>query len=309
MKVVTEKQKGNLQLKVSKYEKKEVFWAYLLIAPTFLGLMAFYMLPALSSFYLSFTDWNGLTAPVFNGVANFVELFSNAEYKRTVINTIVFTFVSVPLMIILATLIATLLNQKVRGMAIYRTLFFLPVVTMPIAVGMVWRWLYNSQYGLINYVLSIVGIEGPAWLLDSKFALFSIILASIWMGMGQSIIILLAGLQGIPESLYEAADLDGANAFRKFMNVSLPLLTPSLFFVLVISLIGSLQVFDLVFIMIGENSVILNATRTVVYGIYEQGFVLSNMGYASAQALLLFIIILLITIVQFILQKKWVHYE
>ncbi len=297
------------QFKQSNFDKREVLWAYLFIAPTFLGLMIFYMLPALSSFYLSFTDWNGFVSPVFNGFNNFTELFKDQEYIRSVINTINFTIISVPIMIALAILIATLLNQKVRGMSFYRTLYFLPVVTMPVAVGMVWKWLYHSQFGLINYLLSLVGIDGPAWLLDPKFALFSIILASIWMSMGQAIIIILAGLQGIPESLYEAANLDGASSVRKFFHISLPLITPSLFFVSVMSLIGSLQVFDLVFVMVGQNYVALDATRTVVYGIYEQGFRLSNMGYASAQAMLLFIIILLITLVQFILQKKWVHYE
>ena len=297
------------QFKQSNYDKREVLWAYLFIAPTFLGLMIFYMLPALSSFYLSFTDWNGFIAPVFNGFHNFTELFKDQEYLRSVVNTVNFTVISVPIMIAFAILIATLLNQKVRGMSFYRTLYFLPVVTMPVAVGMVWKWLYHSQFGLINYLLSLVGIDGPAWLLDPKFALFSIILASIWMSMGQAIIIILAGLQGIPESLYEAANLDGASFVQKFFHISLPLVTPSLFFVSVMSLIGSLQVFDLVFVMVGQNYVALDATRTVVYGIYEQGFRLSNMGYASAQAMLLFIIILLITLVQFILQKKWVHYE
>ena len=297
------------QFKQSNYDKREVLWAYLFIAPTFLGLMIFYMLPALSSFYLSFTDWNGFIAPVFNGFHNFTELFKDQEYLRSVVNTVNFTVISVPIMIAFAILIATLLNQKVRGMSFYRTLYFLPVVTMPVAVGMVLKWLYHSQFGLINYLLSLVGIDGPAWLLDPKFALFSIILASIWMSMGQAIIIILAGLQGIPESLYEAANLDGASFVQKFFHISLPLVTPSLFFVSVMSLIGSLQVFDLVFVMVGQNYVALDATRTVVYGIYEQGFRLSNMGYASAQAMLLFIIILLITLVQFILQKKWVHYE
>lgn len=296
-------------MKSAKYDKKEVLWAYLFIAPTFLGLMVFYMLPALSSFYLSFTDWNGFIAPVFNGLENFQRLFTDEEYIRSVFNTIYFTVISVPVMIAISLIIATLLNTKVRGMALYRTLYFLPVVTMPIAVGMVWKWLYNSQFGLINYLLSLVGVEGPAWLLDTKFALVSIILASIWMSMGQSIIILLAGLQGVPESLYEAANLDGASALQKFYHISLPLVTPSLFFVTVMSLIGSLQVFDLVFVMVGENYVALEATRTVVYGIYEQGFKLSNMGYASAQAMLLFIIILIITLIQFVLQKRWVHYE
>jgi multiple sugar transport system permease protein len=293
----------------SKYNVKEALWGYIFIAPVVLGLFIFYLAPALASFYLSFTKWDGLTAPVFNGMENFVALSKDETFLKSMVNTVVFTIGAVPVSIALATIIAVLLNQKIKGMLVYRTLFFIPVVTMPIAVGMVWKWLYNTEFGLINYLLGIVNLPQPSWLFDERFALASIILVSVWMSIGYNTVILLAGLQGIQSSYYEAAILDGASEFQKFVYITIPLLTPSLFFVLVMSLINSLQVFDLIFVMIGDNVSLLDPTRTVVFSVYENGFKYFNMGYASAQALILFIVILVITIVQMYYQKKWVHYN
>jgi multiple sugar transport system permease protein len=294
---------------ISKMDSIEAIWGYIFIAPVVLGLTIFYIAPAISSFYLAFTEWDGLTAPIFIGLKNFITLFKEEVFIQSMINTILFTVVSVPFSIISATVIAVLLNQKIKGIVIYRTLFFIPVVTMPIAIGMVWRWLYNSEFGLINYILGVLHLPQPSWLFDEKFALFSIILVSVWMSVGYNAVILLAGLQGITSSYYEAADLDGANEFQKFLRITVPLLTPSLFFVLVMSMINSLQVFDLIFVMIGDNASLLDPTRTVVYSVWENGFKFFNMGYASAQALILFIVILIITIIQMALQKKWVHYQ
>lgn len=295
--------------KKSKMDSIEAFWGYLFIAPVVLGLTIFYIAPAISSFYLAFTQWDGLTAPIFIGLENFIALFKEEVFIQSMINTIIFTVVSVPFSIACATVIAVLLNQKIKGIVIYRTLFFLPVVTMPIAIGMVWRWLYNSEFGLINYFLGMLHLPQPSWLFDESFALFSIILVSVWMSIGYNAVILLAGLQGITSSYYEAADLDGASEFQKFLRITVPLLTPSLFFVLVMSMINSLQVFDLIFVMIGDNASLLDPTRTVVYSVWENGFKFFNMGYASAQALILFIVILIITIIQMVFQKKWVHYQ
>ncbi|WP_156177839.1 carbohydrate ABC transporter permease [Bacillus sp. SA1-12] len=295
--------------KRSRMASVEALWGYIFIAPVVLGLTIFYIAPAVSSFYLAFTKWDGLTAPVFIGLENFITLFQEEIFVQSMINTIVFTVISVPISIICATIIAVLLNQKIKGIVIYRTLFFIPVVTMPIAIGMVWRWLYNTEFGLINYILGLLHLPQPSWLFDEKFALFSIILVSVWMSVGYNAVILLAGLQGISATYYEAANLDGANEFQKFMNITVPLLTPSLFFVLVMSMINSLQVFDLIFVMIGDNASLLDPTRTVVYSVWENGFKFFNMGYASAQALVLFVVILIITIIQMVLQKRWVHYQ
>jgi multiple sugar transport system permease protein len=194
-------------------------------------------------------------------------------------------------------------------MVVYRTLYFLPVVTMPVAVGMVWKWLYNTDYGLINYLLGLFHLPQPSWLFDPNIALFSVILVYVWMTIGTNVILLLAGLQGVSTSYYEAAQIDGASKFRQFLNITLPLITPTLFFVFITSMISSLQMFDLIFVMIGDNNALLDPLRTIVFGVYESGFKYSQMGIASAQAFLLFLAILAITIIQFIYQKKWVHYD
>ncbi|TJY44030.1 sugar ABC transporter permease [Cohnella pontilimi] len=288
---------------------REAMWAYLFIAPVVLGLAVFYMAPAVASFYLSLTQWDGLSSPSFIGLENFVELAQDEVYLRSLWNTLLYTFATVPLTCALALVLAALLNTSIKGMTAYRTIYFIPVITMPIAVGMVWRWLYNSQYGLINYVLGSLHLPQPNWLFDERIALMSIVIISVWSGIGYSAVILLAGLQGISQNYYEAADLDGASKIYQFFKITIPLLGPSLFFVLVISFINSFQVFDLVYIMVGRNDSLLDATRTVVYSVWENGFKFFNMGYASSQAFVLFVVILLFTIVQMYFQKKWVHYQ
>lgn len=301
--------KTTMTTQKSRRFKTETFWAYVFIAPTLLGLFLFYMLPAVISFVLSFTKWNGITAPVFIGLDNVITLIHDAEFVRSVINTVVFTFVSVPVSVSIAIIIAILLNQKIYGMSMYRTLYFLPVVTMPVAVGMIWKWMYNTDYGILNYILGLLHLPQPSWLFDSRIALFSVILVYIWMVVGHHVVLLLAGLQGISSSYYEAAMIDGASKLRQIFTITLPLLTPSIFFVFITGMISSLQVFDLIFMMIGDSKALLEPLRTVVYGVYESGFIYYKMGLASAQAFLLFIGILLMTILQFILQKKWVHYD
>ena len=306
-------EKNKTQMVAVKQKKKrlnkEAIYALLFIAPTFIGLLIFYMLPAVASFGLSFASWDGMTAPVFVGLENIRTLFVDPTFQRSIINTIVFTVVSVPLSVVIATLVSLMLNQKIKGMVIYRTLYFLPVVTMPVAVGMVWKWLYNTDYGLINYLLGIFHLPQPSWLFDPNIALFSVILVYVWMTIGNNVILLLAGLQGVSNSYYEAAQIDGASKFRQFLNITLPLITPTLFFVFITSMISSLQMFDLIFVMIGDNNALLDPLRTIVFGVYESGFKYSQMGIASAQAFLLFLAILAITIIQFIYQKKWVHYD
>jgi len=306
-------EKNKTQIVAVKQKKKrlnkEAIFALLFIAPTFLGLLIFYMLPAIASFVLSFSSWDGITAPVYVGLENIRTLFVDPTFQRSIINTIVFTAVSVPLSVVIATFVSLMLNQKIKGMVLYRTLYFLPVVTMPVAVGMVWKWLYNTDYGLINYLLGVFHLPQPSWLFDPNIALFSVILVYVWMTIGNNVILLLAGLQGVSNSYYEAAQIDGASKFRQFLNITLPLITPTLFFVFITSMISSLQMFDLIFVMIGDNNALLDPLRTIVFGVYESGFKYSQMGIASAQAFLLFLAILAITIIQFVFQKKWVHYD
>lgn len=292
----------------SKLSRQEARAGYILIAPLVLGLFTFYLAPAFASLYISLTDWNGFTEMQWNNFANFIDLWKDDRFIRSLQNTFVYTIVVVPVAICLAIFVAVMLNQKIRGVSIYRMVYFLPVVSMPVAVAMVWRWLYHSEFGLINMILGALSMPTPMWLLDEKFIMLSISLVGIWSVFGNYTVILLAGLQSISTTYYEAAELDGASAWRKFFNVTLPLLTPNLFFVLITSLIGTLQVFDLVFMMARDSSII-ESSRTIVYSVWENAFVFTKMGYASAQAWILFIIIMIITIVQMVGQKKWVHYQ
>ncbi|HEO8418117.1 sugar ABC transporter permease [Niallia sp. FSL W8-0635] len=308
--VVTKKSPETVARKRKKRRfNREAIAAYLFIAPTMLGLIMFYIYPAIASFALSFTRWNGISTPEYVGLENLIKLFTDSSFLRSIVNTAVFTFVSVPFTVIIAILIAVMLNQRIKGIVFYRTLYFLPVVTMPVAVGMVWKWLYNTDYGLINYILGILHLPQPSWLFDPKISLISVIIVYIWMSVGNNIILILAGLQGIEKSYYEAAEIDGASRIRKFFSITLPLLTPTLFFVFITGMISSLQVFDLLFVMIGNSTALLEPLRTIVYGVYESGFKYGEMGIASAQAFILFLAILLMTIIQFIFQKKWVYYD
>lgn len=286
-----------------------MIWAYLLTLPAFFILMLFHIGPALSSFWYALTKWNGLTKPQFVGLDNFVAITQDIEFLRSIWNTVLFVLGAVPLSVILATFFAVLLNIGLKGTSFYRTIYFLPVVTMLIAVGSIFRWLYNSEFGLINYLLELMRLPQPQWLTDPGLLLFSVIIAEVWHRMGYNLVILLAGLQAIPRSLYEAAEIDGANTIQKFFNVTIPLLSPSLFFVIVISLIHSFQVFDLIFVMVGEHPSLLNETQSIVYKIYEEGFKFFNMGYAAAQSVILFLLIFGVTILQLYYQRKWVHYQ
>jgi multiple sugar transport system permease protein len=305
-------QKSNVHIRkktVSKTKRNDYFWAYLMIAPTLLGTIIFNIWPLIQSFYLSFTKWGSFGAYTWGGLENYKRLFNEPDLLLALKNTFVFTILSVPLGISLSIIVAVLLNQKIRGVTFYRTLFFLPVVTMPAAVAIVWKWLYNADYGLINYVLSMFSIEGPQWLTDPKIALYSIVLVAIWGAIGYNMVIILSGLQGISPTFYEAAEIDGAGALVKFFRITLPLLSPTLFFVTVMSLINTFQVFELIYMMIGPNSLVIKDTQTMVYLFFEEAFINNDKGYAAAIALFLFIIILMITILQFKLQKKWVHYD
>lgn len=291
-------------------------WAYLFIAPALLTITFFHLLPAAASMVLSFTEWNGLTSPEFIGIDNFKAIFQDSEFIQSIKNTLFFTIISVPVSIILATGASILLNQRLRGLSVYRTLYFIPAVTMSTAIGLIWKWLLNAEFGPINYVLGVLHLPQPHWLSDPSTAMLSIVIVSVWSAVGYYMIIILAGLQGISASYYEAAEIDGASKTYQLFRITLPLLTPSLFFVFLIALINSLQLFDLVFVMTGgttgtsgPNPMLLNATRSIVYTIYDQGFVFFHMGYASAQAVVLFAAILVFTLIQFTLQKKWVHYQ
>lgn len=286
----------------------DYLWAYILIAPVVLGIIIFYVIPFFQNLYFSFTDLGSFGKYEWVGLENYKKIISDPKMYRALRNTFIYTGISVPLGVFLSTFIAVLLNSKIRGLTIYRVLYFLPAVTMPAAIGMVWRWLYNRQYGILNEILSYLGIGPVGWLSDPKIALYSIIAVAIWSGVGYNMIILLAGLQGIPKMYYEAAEIDGAGPIKRFFHITLPLLSPTLFFVTIMSLIGAFQVFDLIFMMIPTLHPAFESVVTVVYYFYRSAFEVYEKGYAAAIAVIIFLIIMLITMIQLKLQKKLVSY-
>ena len=285
------------------------WWALVFLGPTALGIAAFYLWPTVRTLIISFTKSGPFGGSEWVGIENYTRLFQDPELIGALRNTAIYTVIAL-VGIPLAVGIAALLNTTgLKGRSAYRTLYFIPVVTMPAAIALVWRMIYNGDYGVLNAALAAIGIEGRSWLTDPNTALIAIAVVGIWAGLGTNIVIFLAGLQGIPDTIMEAADLDGAGPVRKFFSITIPLLSPSIFFVSVISVIGALQVFDLIYMMLGRSNPAMPNTRTVVYLFYEAGFLDNDRGYAAAVAVLLLVIILILTIVQFRLQKKWVHYE
>ena len=285
------------------------WWALVFLGPTALGIAVFYLWPTVRTLIISFTKSGPFGGSEWVGIENYTRLFQDPELIGALRNTAIYTVIAL-VGIPLAVGIAALLNTTgLKGRSAYRTLYFIPVVTMPAAIALVWRMIYNGDYGVLNAALAAVGIEGRSWLTDPNTALIAIAVVGIWAGLGTNIVIFLAGLQGIPDTIMEAADLDGAGPVRKFFSITIPLLSPSIFFVSVISVIGALQVFDLIYMMLGRSNPAMPNTRTVVYLFYEAGFLDNDRGYAAAVAFLLLVIILILTIVQFRLQKKWVHYE
>ncbi|MFB4354500.1 sugar ABC transporter permease [Microbacterium sp. LS_15] len=285
------------------------WWALVFLGPTALGIAVFYLWPTVRTLIISFTKSGPFGGSEWVGVENYARLFQDPELIGALRNTAIYTVIAL-IGIPLAVAIAALLNTTgLKGRSAYRTLYFIPVVTMPAAIALVWRMIYNGDYGVLNAALGAVGVDGRSWLTDPSTALVAIAVVGIWAGLGTNIVIFLAGLQGIPDTIMEAADLDGAGPVRKFFSITIPLLSPSIFFVSVISVIGALQVFDLVYMMLGRNNPAMPNTRTVVYLFYQAGFLDNDRGYAAAVAFLLLLIILVLTVVQFRLQKKWVHYE
>lgn len=293
---------------ITKRQRSDWFWGYLMILPTVGGLAIFYIGAFFQNLYFSFTNLGSFGKYNWIGLDNYAKLLSDPEIPKALANTFKYTLICVPISLCLSIFIAVLLNSKIKGLSVYRTLYFLPAVTMPAAIAMMWKWLYNGQYGLINQLLDNFGIQGKAWIADPKFAMGALIVVGVWSSLGMNIIYFLAGLQGIPKMYYEAANIDGAGPIRTFFSVTLPLLSPTIFFVMIMSLIGALQMFDLIFLMISKTSMAVDNTMSIVYLFYKNAFEFLDKGYAAAISILLFVIIMVITVIQLKLQKKWVNY-
>ncbi|HEX9006211.1 MAG TPA: sugar ABC transporter permease [Bacteroidota bacterium] len=280
---------------------------YLYLLPTLAGLLLFSAGSVVASFLMSFTRWQVVTPPEWIGLGNYRDLLASPLFWQVFWNTLLYVLLAVPLSIGSALAAALLVNQKLRGVRFFRTIYFLPVVSSMVAVALVWSYMYNPEYGLLNAVLrNVFGISGPAWLSDARWAMPAMVLVTVWKSLGYTMVIFLAGLQNIPGELYEAAAIDGVGSFRKLWRITLPMLSPTLFFALVITLIGSFQVFEQTYMLTRGGPA--NATMTLSYYIYQHAFQFFHMGYAAAMSYVLFAFLFVITLVQFRLQRKWVFY-
>ena len=282
-------------------------WALLFLAPTLIGLAVLSAGPIIATLGLSLTSWDMLEPPTFVGIDNYTNLLGDARFLTALRNTFFYTAVSVPLGLILALGLAMAVNQRIRGISWIRTMYFLPLVTSSTAIAIVWLWMY-SPTGLFNNLGSVFGMSPQRWIANPTLALPSIIVMSTWQGLPANVIIFLAGLQGIPSEYYDAVSVDGAGRFARFRYVTLPLLTPSIFFTGILALIGAFQVFDQIYVMANPGKP-GGSTITLVYFIYETGFRNFHMGLASAASWILFLIVAVFTIIYFRTQNRWVHYQ
>lgn len=285
--------------------RRNLIAGYAFLIPNLLGVLTFSLFPIATTIYLTFTEWNLSDTPQFNGVRNFVLMAQDSLFWKTMGNTFYYTFVAVPVAVFLAFWLALLLDRKMRGVLSFRVIYFLPHVTLTVAASIIWAWIFQPEYGLINYMLSRIGIDGPYWLTDSRWAMISIIIMSNWKGVGYAMLIFLAGLQGIPSELLDAATVDGASPWRKLRHVKVPLLTPTIFFILTTSFIGAFQAFDQ-FMIMTRGGPAFSTTPLVLY-IYQSGFAYFKMGYATSMATILFLCILAITLFQWSVAKRWVY--
>jgi multiple sugar transport system permease protein len=304
----------------------EAISAYLFITPWILGFVLFMGGPILFSLFLSFAHWDGISGLgniQWAGLDNFREMGMDPRFPKAVYNTFIFTIASVPLSMIGGILVALLMNQKLKGIAFFRTIFYLPSVTAGVASAFLWFFIFQPDYGLLNYSIRLIAqlanffihmalpfdipVKGPQWLADPAWVHSAYVIMTLW-GVGASMVIYLAGLQGIPEQLYEAADIDGASTWQQFLNVTLPMLSPVIFFNLILTIIGSFQIFTQAFVLSGGNGSPADAALFYVLYVYEEAFKLFKFGYASALAWLLFVVILIVTLVQFKF-SGWVYYE
>ena len=283
--------------KMSPREKNEERWGWLFVAPTIIGLLILNFYPIVQKIYQSFCKTGDFgKGNIFVGLANYQTVAANSETWQSFWNTIKYAIVEVPLGIVIALILAVLLNKKCVGRSIYRTIFFLPMVCAPAAVAMVWKWMYNTQFGLLNNVLH----TSVAWISDPAIAWFFVGVIGVWSIIGYNMVLFIGGLQDIPGDYYEAARIDGASEFRQFLSITIPLLSPTTFFIVQTRIIGALTIFDLMFMVMDKTNVALPKVQSVVYLFYDYAFVKGNKGYGATLVVLLLIFILILT---FILQK------
>jgi len=287
--------------------QREALWALLFLSPFFLGLIFFIAGPVIAAFILSLTRWDLMGAPEWIGIQNYTTLVHDPTFWQALGNTIYYTGVSVPVGLALGLGLAVLMNRKLAGVHAFRVIYFAPVTVSIVAVSLLWAWLYTPSFGFLNYVLAALHLPTSRWLVDPRMAMPSIILVGLWRGLGFNIIVFLAGLQAIPRDLYEAGEIDGADELRQFRHITIPMLSPTMFFAIVMAVISSFQIFEQTYIMTQGGPG--NSTLTFIYYIFLTGFTYLRMGYASALSFVFLALILAVTVVQVRLQSQWVHYE
>jgi multiple sugar transport system permease protein len=284
-------------------------WVAFFIAPSLIGMLVFIVYPIISSLWIALNDWNLLSPPVYVGLDNFTKLFGDAAFWRALQYTLTLIALYVPAVFILGLLLALFLNLKLPGMIIVRTGTFLPVVASWVVVSLIWKWIFNPQYGLVNWALGALGITGPAWLFQPQSAVIALVITSVWKDVGYIALLFLGGLQGISEILYEAARIDGADRWKAFRFVTLPLLSPTMFFIVITLLINYFQMFEQVWLMPMKDSAADRQVEVIVTEVVKSAFSYNRMGYASAMSWVLFVLIFVITAVQLWAQRRWVYYE
>jgi len=286
--------------------KKDHLSALLFLSPTLVIFLAFIIFPVFFSFYLSFHQWNMFSPDkTFVGLGNYSRMFQDPEFYQVLKNTLIYTVGTVPLNLIFSLLVAYILNQQIRGRKILRTAFFAPVIISPVAAAVIWRWLLDANFGVVNYVLSWFGVESINWLNHPSAAMVALIVIGVWKTFGINMVLFLAGLQGIPNMYYEAAEIDGAGPLQKFWRITIPLLSHTTFFILIMSMITSFQVFDLVYVLTSGGP--LGATKVLVFHLYENAFKFFEMGYASAVAYFMFATLIVFTLLQVRYMRRKVY--
>jgi multiple sugar transport system permease protein len=288
---------------------QKYMWVGFFLFPSLVGLLVFMVVPMVSSLALTFYEWDPLipTRFHFQGLHNYLTLVKDTNFWTALLHTLFYIAGYIPLVLTAGLGVALLMNQKLVGRAFFRGAFFMPVISAWVAVALMWTWIFNPKFGIVNYLLGLIGITGPSWLYDPNWAMPAIILTSVWKDIGFIMVIFLTGLQNIPLEYYEAASIDGAGSWQRFRHITLPLLSPTAFFALIISMINSFQVFDQVWVMTQGGPA--GSTSVLVEQIVNNSFRYGRMGYAATMSWVLFIIVFLVTIFQTRMQKKWVTYE
>jgi multiple sugar transport system permease protein len=292
--------------KMTAAEKNETIWGLAFVAPTMLGLIILNFYPVINTIYQSFCKTGDFgKGNTFVGLANYQSVVSASETWTSLLNTVKYALIEVPFGVVIALVLAVLLNKKLKGTSVFRTIFFLPMVCAPAAVAMVWKWLYNQQFGLLNHIFN----ANIAWISDPKIAWISVGVIGVWSIIGYNMVLFISGLQEIPGDYYEAAEIDGATGIRQFFSVTVPLLSPTTFFIVQTRVIGALTVFDLMFMVMDRTNVALQSVQSVVYLFYEYSFTQGNKGYGAALVMVLVVFIMIVTVFMQKCEKKFVFYN